>query len=129
MTQLICYTGSKVSGAVALVLHLITYFSCSKIFLSAPKNLIIGLKVAIHSFHLIGFDIIKHQLQPYLVGALELLQIKIKVSGQGTHCEERSQQERLVCDQRRAVRILMMLNLQLVKCTWGKKKKREVISK
>ena len=62
-------------------------------------------------------NIITHQLQCYLVGALELLQIKIKMSGQGTHSEERSQQERLVCYQRCAVRILLMLNLQLVKCT------------
>lgn len=61
-------------------------------------------------------NIMTHQLQSYLVGALELLQIKIKVPGQSTHSEERSQQERLVCYQCRAVRILLMLNLQLVKC-------------
>lgn len=58
----------------------------------------------------------------YLVGALELLQIKIKVPGQGTHSEERSQQERLVCYQCCTVRILLMLNLQFVKCTWKRRK-------
>jgi len=56
-------------------------------------------------------------MQSYLVCALELLQVKIKMPGQGSHSEERSQQERLVCYQRGAVGILVMLNLQLVKCT------------
>lgn len=51
------------------------------------------------------------------------------MSGQGTHCEERPQQERLVCYQRRAVWILLMLNLQLVKCTCTKKKKKEEVFK
>lgn len=70
---------------------------------------------------------INHELLSYLVGSLKLLQIKIKVSGQGTHSEERSQQERFVCYQCCAIWIFMMLNLELVKCTWRNKKMYKVI--
>lgn len=45
----------------------------------------------------------------YLITALELLQIKIKMTGQSTHGEERSEEERLVRYQCCAVRIFMML--------------------
>lgn len=61
--------------------------------------------------------IIKHRQKSYLVGALKFFKVKVEVSGQGTHSEERSQQEGLVCDQRCAVRVFLMLNLQLVKST------------
>lgn len=63
-------------------------------------------------------NIIKQpQPQSHLIGALELLQIKIKMTCQGTHSEERSEQERLVRCQSRTVGILLMLNLQFIKCT------------
>lgn len=63
----------------------------------------------------------KHQNlaeQSHLAGALKLLQIEIKMPGQGAHSEERSEQERLVCCWCCAVGILLMLNLQFIDRGW-----------
>lgn len=54
----------------------------------------------------------------YLVGSFKLLLVKVKVSTESAYCEERAQQCGLVCHQRGAVWILLVLSLQPGQSSW-----------
>lgn len=59
----------------------------------------------------------------YLVGPLELLLVKVKVSAESAHGEERAQQRGLVSRQRGAVWVLLVLSLQPGQSSWKTHKK------
>lgn len=61
---------------------------------------------------------LKHFADIHLVSPLELLLVKIKVSTESAHGEQRAQERRFVSCQRGAAGVLLVLSLQLGQGSW-----------